>query len=242
MRSLVVVSVSLLLVVAVSVPVVVRRIEQTLSFRPPEDGPDAAWQLPPNVRQQWVETDDDLKLLLWRWQPTAPRRGSILYSHGNGGNILYMRGLAEHFAARGYEFNVWDYRGYGRSGGSLPRNEDAFYEDAARVFNAVGGKPFVWGQSLGTTVSVDLCSRKPCQALIVESGMSPRRWIGFHCGCMGSPDFALLPRRRCRACRRRCWWHMAPRIQRSALAMAKSFTGPRNSHAAFCVWKVQGIG
>jgi fermentation-respiration switch protein FrsA (DUF1100 family) len=71
-----------------------------------------------------------------------------------------------------------DYRGYGRSEGEVT-DESGINADADAAYdylvNERGENPqrlVLYGQSLGTTAAADLASRRPCRALVLESGLS----------------------------------------------------------------------
>src|SRR5262245_58483307 len=88
---------------------------------------------------------------------------------------------------------ICDYRGYGRSEGRLT-DEWGLYADAEAVYGHLvrergvkAEKIALYGQSLGTTAVIDLASRLPCGALIVESGLSSA-------SDMGAVSFPWLPR------------------------------------------------
>lgn len=107
-----------------------------------------------------------------------PVRGTILFVHGNGGNISTHLGFVHWLPAAGYNVLLWDYRGYGLSGGE----EDlaASHDDAAAVLAwlvARGGddasRLVVYGQSLGASVALHAVTRTPAGAkakgLVMES-------------------------------------------------------------------------
>jgi fermentation-respiration switch protein FrsA (DUF1100 family) len=66
-----------------------------------------------------------------------------------------------------------DYRGYGKSNGSP--SEQGLYHDSDAGYNYLLDKGFraeqiiIYGQSLGSAVAIDLASRRPCAALILEA-------------------------------------------------------------------------
>lgn len=139
----------------------------------------AEWVLPAQSEEVWLTTADGVKLHAWfiraRQQPV---RGTVLYSHGNGGNLTYVRGTAENLAKRGLDVLIYDYRGYGRSEGSQP-TETELYADGDAAYDYLtktrGVQPeqlVIYGLSLGTTVSTDLASRKACRALVLEAPLS----------------------------------------------------------------------
>ncbi|HZI18855.1 MAG TPA: alpha/beta hydrolase [Pyrinomonadaceae bacterium] len=105
-------------------------------------------------------------------------RATILYFHGNGGNISYAAWLGADLGRRGADVLLFDYRGYGRSDGQV-EGERGLYADAEAAYSYVVGEMRVdprrlvlYGQSLGTAAAADVASRRPCGALVLESGLS----------------------------------------------------------------------
>jgi uncharacterized protein len=103
---------------------------------------------------------------------------TVIYFHGNGGNISYAAWVGETLSQRGFDVLLFDYRGYGRSDGEVG-GERGLYADAAAAYRYVvevlGVEPrrvVLYGQSLGTAAAADLASSRPCGALILESGLS----------------------------------------------------------------------
>jgi alpha-beta hydrolase superfamily lysophospholipase len=71
---------------------------------------------PPGVTERWITTKDRIRLHAW----CAEGRGSrptLIWSHGNGGNIAGRADVLLALAARGLNVVAYDYRGYGKSGG-----------------------------------------------------------------------------------------------------------------------------
>jgi fermentation-respiration switch protein FrsA (DUF1100 family) len=101
---------------------------------------------------------------------------TVIYFHGNGGNITDVGWVGKELAKRGYSVLLFDYRGYGRSEGEsidehgIYLDADAAYEFATR--DAEANMVVLYGQSLGSTAATDLASRRQCGALILESGFS----------------------------------------------------------------------
>ena len=59
---------------------------------------------------------DGTPLAGW-WIPANRPRGTVVYCHGNAGNIGSNAHIAPEFFKRGFNLLLWDYRGYGLSGG-----------------------------------------------------------------------------------------------------------------------------
>lgn len=157
----------------------VRRFELAVTYHPEPYAPGESWRLPAGGEDVWFTTADGIRLHGWFVRSrTQPAHATILYAHGNGGNLSYVGWLAERLAARRFDVLLFDYRGYGRSEGELSE-ERGIYADADAAYEYLvrerGVRPehlVLYGQSLGTTVVTDVASRKPCGALILESGLS----------------------------------------------------------------------
>ena len=94
---------------------------------------------------------------------------TILYLCGRGGNKTYYNYITRAKALRQLGFDVLaiDYRGYGLSSGVLP-SEVQVYEDSQAAWNYLtqvrGIAPsqiFVYGESLGGAVALDLVAKHP---------------------------------------------------------------------------------
>ena len=125
------------------------------------------------------ETADGVKLYGWLFHAsTQPAAATVVYFHGNGGNLSYCDWVGESLGARGFDVLLFDYRGYGRSGGE-PTDEQRLYSDADAAYDFVtkargipSRRVVLYGQSLGTAAAADLASRRECGALVLESGLS----------------------------------------------------------------------
>jgi uncharacterized protein len=121
----------------------------------------------------WLRTDDGLRLHGW-WVPVAEPRGTVLFFHGNAGNISHRLVSLRTFHRLGYSTLIFDYRGYGRSEGSP--SEAGTYRDAEAAWRHLteerGIAPetiALFGRSLGGAVAAWLAERHPTGAVILES-------------------------------------------------------------------------
>lgn len=156
-----------------------RWFEQAVTYHPVRYAAGSAWNLPQNTEEVWFTAADGVRLNGWFLHAQADAvSGTVLYCHGNGGNLTSVRNLAQQLAAQGLNVLIWDYRGYGRSEGGLSdewalyRDGDAAYEYLTQTRATPPEKLVIYGLSLGTTVAVDLAARRACRALIVEAGLS----------------------------------------------------------------------
>ena len=127
---------------------------------------------PPGVEEVWIRTEDGLRLHAWH-APARTVGPTLLWSHGNAGNIDTRQRLLTALAARGLGVLAYDYRGYGRSEGSP--SEAGVYRDAAAAFDALvarGVTPATivcFGESLGGAVSIEVATRRRCGAVVAVS-------------------------------------------------------------------------
>jgi fermentation-respiration switch protein FrsA (DUF1100 family) len=146
-----------------------------------------------------IQTADSVTLV--GWVIAAPRDSTVLWlliCHGNAGNLSEFDRPIHYAGLRrlGLNLLVFDYRGYGESGGvpterGLYRDADAAYRYLREVRGIPANRIVVFGHSLGSAVAVDLASRVPSAGLIVEGALTsvidrgqelypyiPVRWIG----------------------------------------------------------------
>ncbi|HKG12825.1 MAG TPA: alpha/beta hydrolase [Pyrinomonadaceae bacterium] len=174
--------ISILVIAIVALPAglyVLRRFERSATFHPERAALNGLWRVPPGAEEVRFKTADGLRLYGWLFHSqTEPAHASVIYFHGNGGNLSYCDWVGAGLAARGFDVLVFDYRGYGRSEGEpvgereLYADADAAYDFATKGRGVAPGKLVLYGQSLGTAAAIDLASRRECGALVAESGLS----------------------------------------------------------------------
>lgn len=156
-----------------------RRFERAVTFHPERKPLGGVWRVPEGGEDVWFKTADGTRLHGWFVRASKqPAAATVIYFHGNGGNISYLGWVGESLAARGNDVLLFDYRGYGRSEGEVT-DERGLYADADAAYDYVvkerGVRPdslTLYGQSLGTTAVADLAARRECRAIILESGLS----------------------------------------------------------------------
>jgi uncharacterized protein len=164
---------------------IVRRLEFMATYHPEPYVPGPDWTLPANGEEVWVKVANGQRVHGWFLRAMKqPAVATVLHCHGNGGNLSNVVGVAQELAKRGFDTMIFDYRGYGRSEGRLTdewglyADAEAIYDHLVRERGVKAEKLALYGQSLGTTAAIDLASRLPCGALIVESGLSSASDMG----------------------------------------------------------------
>ncbi len=151
-------------------------------------------------RSLTISTTDDIRLHAW-FLPAEKPRATLLFCHGNAGNISHRLDTLRIFHGLGLNVLIFDYRGYGLSEGSP--SESGSYEDAQAVWRYLrddlgipADKILIFGRSLGGAVAANLATRYAAGGLILESTFTsvpdlaaslypffPVRWLsrfGYH--------------------------------------------------------------
>lgn len=146
------------------------------AYAPPADSLDL------NPRRLTLRASDSVDLAAWAIAPPATvpadSAGWLLYCHGNGGNIgTPGYGKAWAMLKRlGLGILAVDYRGYGESGGTpsepgLYRDAEAAYAYLRDSLDVPPSRIIFYGFSLGSAVAVDLATRLPGAALVIEGAI-----------------------------------------------------------------------
>ncbi|WP_376694840.1 alpha/beta hydrolase [Wenzhouxiangella sp. EGI_FJ10305] len=120
-----------------------------------------------------LSTDDGETLHAW-WLPHDQPRATLLFFHGNAGNISHRLDSLEIFHELGLQVFIIEYRGYGQSSGKP--SEAGLYRDAEAAWNWLtqseslkSEQIILFGRSMGGAVASELVSRVDAAGLIVES-------------------------------------------------------------------------
>lgn len=106
----------------------------------------------------WIESDPGLSLQGWLMHGNQPRKGRILFLHGNGENISTHFASVYWLTRYGYDVFLFDYRGYGQSQGVAEL--DGVLRDVNAMINYVARQGdeqeafFVLGHSLGGALAL----------------------------------------------------------------------------------------
>jgi fermentation-respiration switch protein FrsA (DUF1100 family) len=122
---------------------------ETIGFKSADGTPLHGWFVPPKTRQA---------------------KGTVVFSHGNAGSVGHHLGFAMWLAEAGYNVLFYDYRGFGKSGGSVDRR--GMIDDVKAALAYAGGRKDVnrsrlisYGHSLGGAQSVTAIAESPVTGL-----------------------------------------------------------------------------
>ncbi|MDO8291764.1 MAG: alpha/beta hydrolase, partial [Gallionella sp.] len=135
-----------------------------------------------------LTTSDGLGLHGWYIpapQTHAQPRGTVLFLHGNAGNISHRIDSLQMFHRLGYSTLIFDYRGYGSSGGTP--SEQGTYRDAEAAWRYLteqrripSCRIVLFGESLGGAVGAWLAARQKPAALVIASGFTSVPGLARH--------------------------------------------------------------
>jgi uncharacterized protein len=121
-------------------------------------------------------TPDGERLVLWYAAP-APGKPTILYLHGNAGEIGDRPLRFKAYQTAGYGVAYLSYRGFGGSTGTI--SEPGLITDALTAYDWLlprvtgPGQIALVGESLGTGVAVQLAAQRPVGAVALEAPYTP---------------------------------------------------------------------
>ncbi len=103
-------------------------------------------------------------------KPAKSAKGTVVFSHGNAGSISYHLGFCTWLAEASYNVFIYDYRGFGKSGGSVGRR--GMIDDVKAAFDYALKRPDIdttrlvsFGHSLGGAQSVTALGETPVKGL-----------------------------------------------------------------------------
>jgi uncharacterized protein len=156
-----------------------RWLESAMTFHPVRFTADQRISPPNSAEEVWFTAKDGTRLHGWYFaRQRNDRSATIIYFHGNGGNLSNVGWLGESLAKRGFSVLLFDYRGYGLSSGTTVDEADLYLDGEAAwefVVNEKKAAPervVLYGQSLGTAIATETATRRRTGALILESGFS----------------------------------------------------------------------
>lgn len=129
-----------------------------------------------------LRTGDGVTLHAW-WIPVDAPRGAAIVCHGNAGSIERRIELAAALRELGLSVLLFDYRGYGSSGGrpseeGLYRDAEAAYAHVADARRFAPERIVAYGESLGGAVAAELALRRPVATLVLESAFTSLADVG----------------------------------------------------------------
>ncbi len=135
-------------------------------------------------KEIWLENGTKNKLnSIYFSSDSIPKKGIVIYFHGNADNLVRWGIFAKDFTKNGYDILMIDYRGFGKSAGEF--SEKGLLSDAVVAYR-YGKKLFpenkiiIYGRSLGTGIATEIASNNNPKQLLLETPYVSFPDIGLH--------------------------------------------------------------
>ncbi len=117
---------------------------------------------------------DNAELNGW-YVPAKDSRITVVFCHGNGGNISHRIDKIDLFNEMGADIFIFDYRGFGKSRGRS--SEEGLYADVLAACRYARKKNphnrlVIYGESLGGAIAMDAASRGEVDGLVLEAAFT----------------------------------------------------------------------
>lgn len=128
-----------------------------------------------SFEEVWLQTDGEEKIH-GIWFEKSDAKGRVLFLHGNAGSVAGWGDLASLYLYNGYSVFFLDYRGYGKSHGSIS-SEKQLVADAQLAYDwlrnqSPQGKMVISGTSIGTGIATQIAAKNPVDLLLLNSPYS----------------------------------------------------------------------
>jgi len=124
------------------------------------------------VEEQVLTAPDGARLIAWR-APARDGRPTILYLHGNAGNLASRADRFQRYQRQGFGMMMLSWRSYSGSTGrptEVDNVADAILAYDSLVASGVSpGELVVYGESLGSGVAIQLAGERRVAALVLDA-------------------------------------------------------------------------
>ncbi|MCI1190127.1 alpha/beta hydrolase [Hymenobacter sp. DH14] len=146
--------------------------QEKLLFAPTHLPAGYQFHFPGQVEERWTTAADGTQLHGLLFKVPEPK-GLIFYLHGNGGALDSWGDAAATYTALHYDMFLLDYRGYGKSGGSIS-NQGQMLADVDTVYRQLlpeypENRTVILGYSLGTGPATWLAARHHPKLLVLQA-------------------------------------------------------------------------
>ena len=145
--------------------------QENLIFLPTQLPQEHSYVMDSTFEELFLDTEDGARLNGLHFK-VENSKGTILYYHGNAGDLQRWGEISQFFVDLQYSVIVMDYRGYGKSTGkrsmeALYSDSELWYEYAKQHYSE--NEIILYGRSLGTTFATFVASRNQPKNLLLES-------------------------------------------------------------------------
>ena len=152
--------------------VFLRKIKNFLYFQP---FPAFNYNSLEGVKDVWIKFNDKGDKLHCWYYPSPNEKRTVLFCHGNAGNIGIRQSILQNMINHGISFFIFDYRGFGKSDGRTFM--ESIYEDANTCYKYLKNKLkikdiTILGESIGSYPASKLAKTYDIKKLILIGGIN----------------------------------------------------------------------
>lgn len=149
------------------------------AFHPNDSNILGAEDLPPDTREVFFKTDDNVRVQALYLNNPAVDIVTIFF-HGNAGNVYHRLNDLQHLRQLGTSVFAVSYRGYAKSEGSpseagIYRDGKAAFDYVSRVLGVAPSRIYIFGRSIGSSAATNLAQDRDIAGLILVSPMTNGR-------------------------------------------------------------------
>lgn len=163
---------SVLLILYLFICLLLYFFQEKMIFLPQTLAEDFRFSHYENFEERFVEMKDGTRLHALLFRAEDPK-GVVLYLHGNAGSLEGWGSVEETFTAHNYDVFIPDYRGYGKSRGTI-KSEAQLHEDMQTLYDELKqeypeGEIIVLGHSIGSGMAARLAAKNDPKLLILQA-------------------------------------------------------------------------
>lgn len=149
----------IIIIVLIIVAIIVHNNQEQIIFRPEKLEENYKFNFKNKFEELWFNVDSvSLNALLFK--PNKTNNKLIFYCHGNAGSLKNWGELSDFYLNQGYDFFIFDYRGFGKSKGEII-SEAQLHNDTLQIYNQLlqnykYDKIVIVGYSIGTGIATKL--------------------------------------------------------------------------------------
>lgn len=147
--------------------------QRQLTYFPSQSFPSPLDAGVPEMQVVKLLTDDGLELRAWYRPALNSVHPTLIYFHGNAGNIGHRGIIVKPFLNEGYGVLLVTYRGY--SGNPGKPSEEGLYKDARSAIDFLKSRRVpescivLYGESIGGSIAIQMATEYPVGGLILQA-------------------------------------------------------------------------
>lgn len=146
-------------------------MQEKIIFHPEKLDADYTYNISSDFQEFNIKTGDGVTLNALLFKADSSK-GAVIHYHGNSGNISHWEDRTDIYTDLGYDFFIMDYRGFGKSSGTI-ESESQLFDDAQLVYDTLltyykEENIIVEGYSVGSGIAAEIAlNNNPKELLLL---------------------------------------------------------------------------